>query len=153
MIDLKDKLKDIVKPKQIARIEKALQSHVSPKINVDTHIATSIVKGLLIRKRRVHNLLSKREYTLCPGYAALYREKRKGQEFVGGRQIKFYAVSWKRASKVASRANAVFEALGINARAVPDAGWEYGPVSMLVLKDDPEQESSNSLDLLEILSK
>tara|TARA_B100000929_G_scaffold256482_1_gene218717 strand:- start:9598 stop:10065 length:468 start_codon:yes stop_codon:yes gene_type:complete len=155
MIDLKQKLDGVVKPKHIARIEQALQSHINPVVGVDAHIATSIVKGLLMQNRR--NLRGKKTGEMSLGYCTLYREKRKGQQFIGGRQIKFYAVSFKRANKLVPRINAVFEALGINATVELDEGdMDYfQPCSLKVYKADPAQESMQGItpSLLEILSK
>lgn len=149
MIDLKQKLDGVVKPKKIARIEQALQERISPYVTVDSHIATSVVKGLLIRRMRYGT--GKKHAELSSGYCTLYREKRKGQQFIGGRCIKFYAA--RKADKVAEQANAVFEALGINAVAEAYYGDTYAPVpSIRVIKRDASISSSADADIMKLFA-
>ena len=96
--------------KKFARIEQALAAHRSTAIAQDTHIATAIAKGVLQEK-------IKRTGEIYPGYATLYREKRKGQQFVGGRQIKFYGTMSNKLHKKIDKINCVYDLLGINAQA------------------------------------
>ncbi len=109
MIDL-GPLNGIVGSKKFARIEQALAAHHSPVIAQDTHIATAIAKGVLQEK-------IKRSGEIYSGYAELYREKRKGQQFVGGRQIKFYGTMSSKLHKQVDKINRVYDLLGINAQA------------------------------------
>lgn len=151
MSNLKSKLNGVVEPKRIARIEQALQARINPKIGIDAHIATSVVKGLLIHKER--NLSGEELEGLDSGYCTLYREKRKGQHFVNGRQIKFYNTGG-RSGRVSEQANAVFEALGINAVADVSIASAFAAVfSVTVTKRDPSMPCNENADIMELFAK
>ncbi len=97
--------------KNIARIQAALDTHSQHVIHGDTHIATSIVKGLLAHEETAQPASS--------GYMTLYRETRKGKQFVGGRQIKFFGCSVPGIplDTVVRQINRAYDSLGINAQA------------------------------------
>lgn len=130
MIDLSP-IKGEVSDKKFARIAQGIVADHSTAIAQDTHIATAIAKALLQKK-------IKRTNEVYSGYEALYREKRKGQRFIGGRQIKFYGTLGKKLHKKIDKINRVYDLLGINAQAAMVTGTEYwvAPPSIAITKKE-----------------
>jgi len=146
MFNLNEKLNGVVETKLIKRIEHELKTtKVNSKIGADSHIATCILKALL--KLGEDTPKWKRN-----GYETLYRDLRKGNSYISGRQLKFHSVNGDTCDEIAEQANNVFKALKINASAEASfsEGWP-GFFSIAVHKRDNTITSETGADMLELI--